>query len=139
MVVAVSFNVTANRDYTLSSSQIVETIYEHLDQLGEYYHVTDMKTGNLTTYICLYTRKNLFSLVAVRMVAQNYSPSSASVKPKTTLSTSAVATIVLSILALIGILSIFVILTMKLRARLSQKSNENQPLLEDQYVDYFSI
>jgi hypothetical protein len=71
------------------------------------------------------------------MIAQNYNPgASDSVKPgtaKTTLSASAIATIILSTLALTGILSIFVILTVKLSSGLKQKSNEKQPLLNDRY------
>ena len=43
---AVSFNTTANNDYTQTASQIVDTLYGQLDQLGEYYHVTNMRTGN---------------------------------------------------------------------------------------------
>ena len=69
------------------------------------------------------------------MIVQNYSPSD-SIKPgpaKTALSASAVATIILSTLALIGILGIFVILTVKLSSGFTQKSNENRPLLNDRY------
>ena len=46
VIVAISFNTSAGKDYTQSSSEIVETLYGHLDQLGEYFHVTDMRTGN---------------------------------------------------------------------------------------------
>lgn len=47
VTVAVSFNITANKDYSQSSSQIVKAVHDHLDELEEYYHVKDMKTCNI--------------------------------------------------------------------------------------------
>jgi hypothetical protein len=38
--------MTATKSSLQSSSGIVEAIYEHLDQLGEYYEVTDMRASN---------------------------------------------------------------------------------------------
>lgn len=135
---AVSFNVTANKDYAQSSSQIVENVYEHLDQLGEYYHVTDMRTGNITVYTFNTRSTNVAKVFilcysSVRMVAQQYSPSLDSIKAESTLSGSVIAIIVLSILALIVILGAFVMLTVKLSSRFSQKPNENQPLIDNRY------
>ena len=75
---------------------------------------------------------------AVKMIAQNYSPgASDSIKPgtaKTALSASAIATIILSTLALTGILGIFVTVMVKLSSGFTQKSNEKQPLLKDRYA-----
>ena len=71
------------------------------------------------------------------MIAQSYGPGpSDSIKPgstKTGLSASAIATIILSTLALTGILSIFIIVMVKLSSGLTQKPNEKQPLLNDRY------
>lgn len=127
-----------------SSSGIVEAIYEHLDQLGEYYEVTDVKAGNffytlvIKTSLCV----NHIIHITVKMIAQNYSPgASDSIKPgtaKTALSASAIATIILSTLALTGILGVFVIVMVKLSSGLTQKSNEKQPLLKDGYGKYYS-
>ena len=78
--------------------------------------------------------------ITVKMVAQSYSPSD-STKPgavKTVLSASAVATIIVSMLALTGILGTFIILTVKLSSGLTQRSNENQPLLKDRYSNDYS-
>ena len=65
------------------------------------------------------------------MVAQYYSPSSVAIKPKSNLSSSTVATVTVSTLALIGMLATVVVLTVKLSKRLSQQSKEKEPLLED--------
>lgn len=69
------------------------------------------------------------------MVAHNYSPSDStkSGTTKTALSASAVATVIVSMLALTGILGTFVILVVKLSSGLTQRSNEKQPLLKDRY------
>ena len=144
VIVAVSYNMTARKSALRSSSAIVEAIYEHLDQLGEYYEVTDMRAGNIfytlakMTWLCV----NHIIHITVKMIAQNYSPgASDSIKPgtaKTALSASAIATIILSTLALTGLLGIFVIVMVKLSSGLTQKSNEKQPLLKDQYGKYYS-
>lgn len=69
------------------------------------------------------------------MIAQDYTPSTDSVKPETAISASIIiATIVLSMLALIGILSTLVVFVVKLSNRFPQ-SNEKQPLLDDRYAD----
>lgn len=76
------------------------------------------------------------------MTAQNYGPvPSDSINPEPTntdLSASAVATIILSTLALTGILGVLVILMVKLSSGFMQRSNENQPLLNDRYSKYCS-
>ena len=67
------------------------------------------------------------------MVAQTYNPSN-SIKPETSntaLSAPALATIILSMLALTGILGTLIILMVKLSAGFTKNSNEKQPLLKD--------
>ena len=72
------------------------------------------------------------------MVAQNYN-SIISETHKTALSASAVATIILSMLAMTGLLGTLVILTVKFSSGLTQTSNEGQPLLNDGYGNDYNI
>ena len=47
ITIAVSFKVYPGTNYTHSSTQIIETIYRHFDQLKEYYNVINIKLGML--------------------------------------------------------------------------------------------
>ena len=135
---AVSFNMTANKVNSQSSSQIVNEIYDNLDALREYYNVKDMKTCNkkyTVTLNTIYTQS--FFVLIVKMDAQSLGSSGdlTDSKASSKLPESSVAAIVVSVLAMIGILCALTLLTVKLGTRLSQKSNEKRPLLEeDRYV-----
>ena len=47
VTIAVSFKVYPGTNYTTSSTQIIEAVYNNFDVLREYYDVIDIKLGTL--------------------------------------------------------------------------------------------
>lgn len=138
-----SFTIAPGSNYTHSSSQITTAVYNHLDQLKEYYDVANIKLGIIK--LKKKKKKNFncyFSYDLVSMITQNYSLQSAE-SDQSRHKTAAATTkpiVVLSVLTMVGLLGTVTAVSAKLTKRCGkQVSGEKQPLIKDKLVHQFTI